>query len=108
VRLQAGPLSREVTDHGTEAACREHLDALDQGRLVGVVGRDDDLPVPGARGGQHRRQHPSHRAQRPVETELAEQHELGGRTTGQDPGTGEHRDRQRQVEAAALLGHRRR
>ena len=86
----------------------QHLDAVDQRRLVGVRRRDDDLPVPGPGGGEDGGQHAADAADGAVEPELAQQHQPVDRAARHRPGGGQHRGREREVEAAPLLRHRRR
>ena len=104
---QDGPPAEMIDDLG-EGARGQHLDALDQRGLLGIRRGHDHLQVTGPGRGQHRRQHPSDAAHRAVEAQLAEQHQpvdrvrRNGAARREDPGG------EREVEAAPLLGHRRR
>jgi hypothetical protein len=97
-----------VGEHLAEGVRREHLDAVHQRRLLRIGGRHHDLGMARAGGGEHRRQHAADAAHRPVEAELAQQHQPVDRLLGHRAGRREHRGRQCEIEAAALLRHRRR
>jgi hypothetical protein len=62
--------SGQVREDLAEGARREDLDAVGQCGLLGVGRRHDDLAMSGAGRGQHRRQHSTDPAHRPVEAEL--------------------------------------
>jgi hypothetical protein len=57
-----------VGDHLAQARRGQHLDAVDQRRLVGVRLRHDDPPVTGTGRLEHRREHAADATQRAVET----------------------------------------
>ncbi len=80
-----------------------HVRAGNQCGLGGVAARHDHAPADAGRV-QHRRQHALHRAQLAGEREFADEFVAGERLARQSAVGGEDAERDRQVEAAAVLG----
>jgi len=55
----------------------EHLDAIDHRRLTHALGRDDDAAHPASACQHRRREHAMDAAHRAVETELADDEQVG-------------------------------
>lgn len=97
----------QPAQHLVQAGRPEHRQLLDQRGLGQGERRDHHPPRPGPAGGEQAGQHAAHRAQPPVQGQLADQHRavqlpLGHRAAGR-----EHPAGQGQVEVRAGLGQRR-
>jgi hypothetical protein len=96
-------LAAQRGDDLAQIVDRLHGDVVDDLGLGGAGRGDHDAAQPGGarehRGGEHA----AHRAHRAVEAELAEHEQAGERVDGDDALGDEHRERDRQVEAAAGL-----
>ncbi len=102
VRAGLGLVSAQLA----ERSQRVHRHALDGARLPRVLSRDPDRPSPFPLRRRHDRQDAPHRAERPVERQLADEDTLLDRRPSGDLPRGEQqRHRDRQVESGAFLSH---
>lgn len=110
VRRGQGLLAAQVIDQGEQRGRR------DNSRSVGVVGLEPapgrlsathcgtDQAAPGGCRGDRRRQHPWHTAERAVQRQFAQHHEVLQALAGEHAHGREQRQRDRQVVVAAFLG----
>ena len=92
----------EMVDQGEQGVRRQDLDAARPGRLA-ALGRRADQPALAGVGVDRRRQHPGHRADPPVQRQLAQGRVAADLVGGQDPHGDQQAERDRQVEVAAFL-----
>ncbi len=95
-----------MVDQFDQRAHRQHVDPVDEGGLLGVRGGHHDLRVPGRRSRENGRQDAPDGTHRPVEAQLAEEHEVVDGGLGHRFGRRQDRGGEREVETASLLRHR--
>ncbi len=99
------PAVGEPAHEFAEIVRHPHVDAGHESGLRAIGRRDHDAPDPLLARDRDRGQHTAHRAQPAVEAELGQPHHVrDGRRRHRLAG-GEHRDRDRQVEARPDLAH---